>query len=860
MTRPTVSVQSGVTSGGALTIPANTRGLWVACHREGAHAMTGVSIGGVALTLDNAGGETNAEVGHDLHLCTWTLDDYAAFLARSSDVITFTGGTIGSVLSDDNYRADVYYLIHPTHTVDQVAVIDGSPENAQTQAIVVSLAPGAVDARALVAATHNGFNFTTGFAAGQTTLYGPSQIDADGAGTYRYGAHAAITGTTNVGMNSGAGANPHAAMAASAWVEGVVADITLTQDPMVIAIVMPTQTPITDVHVRQDPMVIEVSMPTQVPRLYIPRQVQLVGGKPATTERAAAADPVSAFDILWDRAHLGKEPTMVDGRTLFATGGPSASLPWFDVTAYGATGDGSTDDTTAISDAIVALTAAGKGVLYFPAGTYKTSGGFTLSVPCTVLGDGVSDFGDTMSVSKITCTSQTAVLFTVTTKLARFEGLSLINTFAGTPSAGSAIFANCSNPLARIDLFNVYVQGFRDNFDIAVAGAFWTVDKCFIGGAVRYGLRIRNTATADFGDPAISDSVFYPIGYNGTAAIRIESGGGVKINNVKVNSAGSTKWVDAVSLVGTGATSILLVSNSSFENYSGDGLDLSGTWRYQIITGCEFGQYGNATGNAIKLASNSDVIIDDCAFVADTGTPTAISISSVTRCAVGIVTNNGFATLISGTPDQDHTGSVGSLVRITGTPSAGQVPVAVSGTSAPWTTPTAVPSFATPAVALGAAAAAGAASTVIRSDSTIAAFDATSPTTQAIGDSAAVGSAAFAARRDHKHGMPAFGSPVAVGTANADGSAATVPRSDHVHAGAAGAVDHAHVVSEAHLSDGATGAYTLDQYFESGSVIAWNATTIARLTVTETEPDSATVSPVGTAGDSIVFDYAATVA
>lgn len=63
--------------------------------------------------------------------------------------------------------------------------------------------------------------------------------------------------------------------------------------------------------------------------------------------------------------------------------------------------------------------------------------------------------------------------------------------------------------------------------------------------------------------------------------------------------------------------------------------------------------------------------------------------------------------------------------------------------------------FATPAIALGSAAAAGSASTVIRSDGTIAAFDATVPVTQAFGDAAAVGSAAFAARRDHKHGMPA---------------------------------------------------------------------------------------------------------
>src|SRR5213078_1665635 len=65
-------------------------------------------------------------------------------------------------------------------------------------------------------------------------------------------------------------------------------------------------------------------------------------------------------------------------------------------------------------------------------------------------------------------------------------------------------------------------------------------------------------------------------------------------------------------------------------------------------------------------------------------------------------------------------------------------------------------SYATPSISLGSAAAAGAATTVIRSDSTIAAFDTTVPTTITSGASAATGSAAFAARRDHVHGIGAF--------------------------------------------------------------------------------------------------------
>lgn len=63
----------------------------------------------------------------------------------------------------------------------------------------------------------------------------------------------------------------------------------------------------------------------------------------------------------------------------------------------------------------------------------------------------------------------------------------------------------------------------------------------------------------------------------------------------------------------------------------------------------------------------------------------------------------------------------------------------------------AVPSFATPSIALGATAAAGAAGTVIRSDATIDAFDTTDPAATTPGNAAVVGTVDFAARRDHVH-------------------------------------------------------------------------------------------------------------
>lgn len=67
-----------------------------------------------------------------------------------------------------------------------------------------------------------------------------------------------------------------------------------------------------------------------------------------------------------------------------STGGGSSI--YVNVKSYGAAGDGSTDDTTAIQNAINATPYG--GVVYFPAGTYKTSSTITVSSRRVLMGDG----------------------------------------------------------------------------------------------------------------------------------------------------------------------------------------------------------------------------------------------------------------------------------------------------------------------------------------------------------------------------------------------------------------------------------------------------------------------------------------
>lgn len=64
--------------------------------------------------------------------------------------------------------------------------------------------------------------------------------------------------------------------------------------------------------------------------------------------------------------------------------------PWFDVKAFGAVGDGSTDDSSAINNAITTANAAGGGVVYFPPGTYVVASRVILKSGASLLGSGRS--------------------------------------------------------------------------------------------------------------------------------------------------------------------------------------------------------------------------------------------------------------------------------------------------------------------------------------------------------------------------------------------------------------------------------------------------------------------------------------
>jgi hypothetical protein len=144
-----------------------------------------------------------------------------------------------------------------------------------------------------------------------------------------------------------------------------------------------------------------------------------------------------------------------------------------------------------------------------------------------------------------------------------------------------------------------------------------------------------------------------------TSAIRIESGGGPKIVNCKINAASDSSWVNGIDLAAASSiqTGDLLVSNCSIENFTGAGI--KGTtsagvswWINILLTGNQiFPGYGG-TQYGINLAATT---AGDFNGVSITGNQGSISSSSspfirLTNCTNVDLTGNaqcGFSDMVT---------------------------------------------------------------------------------------------------------------------------------------------------------------------------------------------------------------------
>lgn len=103
------------------------------------------------------------------------------------------------------------------------------------------------------------------------------------------------------------------------------------------------------------------------------------------------------------------------------------------VKAYGATGDGATDDTAFVQAAIDAIEALGGGMLYFPPGTYKVTAELTVTQPMVILGAGMG-----VSLVRATTLGASKGVFKVTSNKVSFRDLTVRG-----PSVASYVLDEC---------------------------------------------------------------------------------------------------------------------------------------------------------------------------------------------------------------------------------------------------------------------------------------------------------------------------------------------------------------------------------------------------------------------------------
>lgn len=129
--------------------------------------------------------------------------------------------------------------------------------------------------------------------------------------------------------------------------------------------------------------------------------------------------------------------------------------------AYGALGDGSTNDTSAIQAALDAASAAGGGTVFFPAGTYRITATLTVAATVSLLGVGPSASIITMDVGPSTPTLTMSVGLTYQTTV---SGLRLKKTQANN---GNLITATAGR---RLLIDNCYFDASIGSTGIQAAG------------------------------------------------------------------------------------------------------------------------------------------------------------------------------------------------------------------------------------------------------------------------------------------------------------------------------------------------------------------------------------------------------
>jgi parallel beta-helix repeat protein len=298
------------------------------------------------------------------------------------------------------------------------------------------------------------------------------------------------------------------------------------------------------------------------------------------------------------------------------------------VTDFGATGNGTTDDTAAIQAAIDAVNTAGGGTVFFPKGNYKTDSQITLVSNLTIL-------AETGAIIKPSDTVPAYACYGTGLDNISVEGLTIEGTGTAYSSGTQGRFQLDSS--TNITIRNCTFKKSRNTGMVFDAVSNLKILGCTMSNNYIYGVEVRNESS----DIIISNCVCDGNGSTGVATSAFGRGvvlwkvlNAIVANTVFKSSTeyGLRLYSDAADTAGTENVAI---SNCTFD--SNDSIDFyiynaSDDIKYVSVSNCTF----KTKSGAVSIALAGDyVTVTGCTMLSQSAQgATAFTLYNVTNASI----------------------------------------------------------------------------------------------------------------------------------------------------------------------------------------------------------------------------------
>lgn len=241
-------------------------------------------------------------------------------------------------------------------------------------------------------------------------------------------------------------------------------------------------------------------------------------------------------------------------------------------------------DTTGAADVTSQLQAAinathGGGTLWIPTGKYLISSALTVNKKITIRGDNgnltynnpITSNVDTIG-TVIISNSATTGAFTFNYPGWELDNIAILTKKGITATAGWGI--NSTNT-GYMRMTNVQIGNFHKGINIQ-DGNYWNIFGCTFSQNVLYDIFISSTTgRTDIGDHNITNTNFSCAPTS--TPVWFQNSGGLKITGCKFVTRGVTPTTNMIDAEITAGTSDIIISNSSFENFTGSAFKFRNT-------------------------------------------------------------------------------------------------------------------------------------------------------------------------------------------------------------------------------------------------------------------------------------------